>query len=96
MLSRFSPVSLQPHGLQPPRLLLSWDTPGKNTGEGCHFLLQGIFLEIKPMSPAWQMDSLLLSHLESLKSSLISTFKIGLLKAHADIGYGSPGVDQDM
>lgn len=24
------------------------------------------------------------------------TFKGGLLKAHADIGYGSPGVDQDM
>jgi len=22
---------------------LSWDSPGKNTGVGCHFLLQGIF-----------------------------------------------------
>ena len=22
----------------------SWDSPGKNTGVGCHFLLQGIFL----------------------------------------------------
>ena len=21
-----------------------WDSPGKNTGAGCHFLLQGIFL----------------------------------------------------
>ena len=36
--------SLQPHGLQPPRLLCPWDSPGKNTGVGCHFLLQGIFL----------------------------------------------------
>ena len=26
------------------RLLCLWDFPGKNTGEGCHFLLQGIFL----------------------------------------------------
>ena len=26
------------------RLLCSWDFPGKNTGVGCHFLLQGIFL----------------------------------------------------
>ena len=52
--------------------------------------------EIKPVSPAWQMDSLLLSHLEILKSSLISAVKIGLIKAHAGIGYGSPGVDQDM
>ena len=26
------------------RLLCPWDFPGKNTGVGCHFLLQGIFL----------------------------------------------------
>ena len=26
------------------KLLHSWDSPGKNPGEGCHFLLQGIFL----------------------------------------------------
>ena len=25
------------------RLLCLWDSPGKNTGEGCHFLLQGFF-----------------------------------------------------
>ena len=30
-------------GLQPARLLCSRDFPGKNTGVGCHFLLQGIF-----------------------------------------------------
>ena len=27
-----------------PRLLSPWDFPGKNTGAGCHFLLQDIFL----------------------------------------------------
>ena len=36
--------SLQPHGLQPSRLLCPWNFPGKNTGAGCHFLFQGIFL----------------------------------------------------
>ena len=36
--------SLQPHGLQPARLLCPWDFPGKNNGVACHFLLQGIFL----------------------------------------------------
>ena len=37
--------SLQLHGLQPSRLLHPSDSPGsKNTGMGCHFLLQGIFL----------------------------------------------------
>ena len=34
---------LQPHGLQSTRLLCSWDSPGKNSGVGCHALLQGIF-----------------------------------------------------
>ena len=36
--------SLWSHGLQPVRLLCLWDSPGKNAGVGCHFLLQGIFL----------------------------------------------------
>ena len=31
--------SLQPHGLQPTRLLCPWDFPGKSTGVGCHCLL---------------------------------------------------------
>ena len=35
--------SMQPHGLQPARLLCPWGFPSKNTGVGCHFLLQGIF-----------------------------------------------------
>ena len=36
--------SLQPHGLQPTRLLCPWDFPCKNTGMGCYFLPQRIFL----------------------------------------------------
>ena len=32
--------SLRPYGLQRTRLLCPWDIPGKNTGVGCHFLLQ--------------------------------------------------------
>ena len=31
------------HGKEPARLLCLWDFPGKNIGEVCHFLLQGIF-----------------------------------------------------
>ena len=34
---------LRPHGLWPTRFLCPWDSPGKSTGVGCHFLLQGIF-----------------------------------------------------
>ena len=35
--------SLQSHWLLLTRLLCLWDSPGKNTGVGCHFLLQRIF-----------------------------------------------------
>ena len=32
--------SVRPHRRQPTRLRCPWDSPGKNTGVGCHFLLQ--------------------------------------------------------
>jgi len=32
--------SVRLHRWQPIRLLCPWDSPGKNTGVGCHFLLQ--------------------------------------------------------
>ena len=34
------PDSVRPHRRQPTRLPCPWDSPGKNTGVGCHFLLQ--------------------------------------------------------
>ena len=37
--------SVRPHGLQPTRLLRPWDSPGNNTGVGCHFLLQCMKVE---------------------------------------------------
>ena len=39
---------------------LPWDSPGKNTAVGCHFLLQGNLPNpgIEPKSPALQADSL--------------------------------------
>ena len=36
--------SVQPHGLQPTRLLHPWDFPGKSTGVGCHCLLHSFSL----------------------------------------------------
>ena len=41
LLSRFSRVdSVRPHRGQPTRLPRPWNSLGKNTGVGCHFLLQ--------------------------------------------------------
>ena len=60
-----------------PRLLCPRNSPNKNTGVGCHFLLQGDLPDqgIKPRSPALQEDSLLsepagssFSHTPSLSS----------------------------
>ena len=42
-LKESCPTLLQPHGLQPTRLLCPGDSPGKSTGVGCHALLQDIF-----------------------------------------------------
>ena len=33
-------AAVRPHRQQPTRLPCRWDSPGKNTGVGCHFLLQ--------------------------------------------------------
>ena len=47
--------SLRPYGLWPTRLLCSWDFPGKNTGVGCHLLLQENLPNpgIKPVCPVF-------------------------------------------
>ena len=61
---------LLPLGLQPTRLLCPWNSPGKNTGVDCHFLLQGIF-PTQGSNPCLlhllqrQVDSIPLSHLGS-------------------------------
>ena len=54
-------------GLQPARLLCSWNFLDKNTGVGCYFLLQGIFPDQGSNLHLlhWQMGSLPLYHLIS-------------------------------
>ena len=57
------PDSLWPQALLPARLPCPRDSPGTNTGAGCHFLLQGIF-PTQESNPRllrllhWQVDSL--------------------------------------
>ena len=58
---------IRPHELQPARLLCPWDSPGQNTGVGCHAFLQGI-LPIQRLNLCllhWQAASLPLNHLGS-------------------------------
>ena len=42
--------SVRPHRRQPTRLPRPWDSPGKNTGVGCHFLLQCMKVKVKSLS----------------------------------------------
>jgi len=44
--------TLRPHRRKPTRFLCPWDSPGKNTGVGCHFLLQ--CMEVKSESEVAQ------------------------------------------
>ena len=44
--------SVRPHRRQPTRLPRPWDSPGKNTGVGCHFLLQ--YMKVKSESEVSQ------------------------------------------
>ena len=69
--------SLQPLGLQPPRLLCPWNSPGKKSGVCCHFLLQEIFLthrlNLGLLSLLhWQVGSLPLSPLGDWKTMMTS------------------------
>ena len=59
-----------PMDCRPARLLCPWNFPGKITGLGSPFLLQGISLTqgSSPCLLCWQADSLPLSHLGSLTS----------------------------
>ena len=50
--------SVWPHRWQPTRLRCPWNSPGKNTGLGCHFLLQCMKVESeKSKSPTFIPDS---------------------------------------
>ena len=50
-----------PRGLQPARLLSTWNSADKNTGVGCHSLLQGIF-PTQGLNSGLQLYSQILYH----------------------------------
>ena len=73
--------SLRLHGLQPARLLCPWDSPGKNTGVGCHFsyqwseLICSIFGGQSPICPSRQIVcKLLVEHMPACLPSHFSVF----------------------
>ena len=65
--------SLRPHGLQPTRLLRPWDFSGKDTGVGCHVLLQGIFLT-QGQNPGLLHCRRILYHMSTREAHIIQQF----------------------
>ena len=53
---------VQPHRRQPTRLTRPWDSPGNNTGVGCHFLLQCIKVKVKSLSLVWVFATPWITH----------------------------------
>ena len=95
--------TLQPHGLQPARLLCPWDSPGKNTTVGCHALLQGIFPTqgSNPGLPHYRWILFHLSHQGSLlwwlsgKESAYNAGNVGLIpESGSSLGVGNSNLLQ--
>ena len=62
--------SVRPHRWKPTRLPRPWDSPGKNTGVGCHFLLQ--CMKVKSEREVTQSSPPLSDHMDcSLPGSFI-------------------------
>ena len=66
LVTKSCPTLCDPMDCSPPGFFCPRDFPGNNTGVGCHFLLQGIFLTQGSNLHLlhWQADSLPLSHLQ--------------------------------
>ena len=68
--------SVRPHRWQPARLHRPWDSPGKNTGVGCHFLLQ--CMEVTSESEVVQLCSTLS---DPMDYSLLGSSAHGIFQA---------------
>ena len=101
--------SVQPYGLWPARLLWPWGSPGKNSGVGCHALLQGDLPDpgtelMFPMPPAGGFSTTSAAWEEaaagtsSVKQEGKLSWGIGFIRLGPDVGqrmeiHGYPNPD---
>ena len=66
--------SVRPHRLQPTRLPSPWDSPGKNTGVGCHFLPHKFMANIE--EEKWKYHQILLSWAQKSLQTVTAAMKL--------------------
>ena len=82
--------SVRPHSQQPIRLHRPWDSPGKNTGVGCHFLLQR--MKVKSES---EVAQLCLTLSDSMDCSLPGSSVHGIFQARV-LEWGAPAFSYQL
>ena len=76
--------SVRPHRQQPTRLPRPWDSPGKNTGVACHFLLQ--CMKVKSER---EVAELCLTLSDPMDCSLPGSSIHGILQARVQLAIGT-------
>ena len=85
--------SVQPHRRQPTRLPRPWDSPGQNTGVGCHFLLQ--YMTMKSESEVAQSCLTLSDPMDSsLPGSSHGIFQTRVLEKYVGSLYIRPSSEE--
>ena len=72
--------SVWPHRRQPTRLHRPWDSPGKNTGVGCHFLLQCMKVKSESKFAQWCLTLLYPMNCSPPGSSIHGIFQARVLE----------------
>ena len=81
--------SVWPHRQQPTRLPHPWDSPGKNTGVDCHFLLQCMKVKVKLLSHVWLFTT-------PWTAAYKATPSMGFSRQEYWSGVPSPSLSQDF
>ena len=88
-------LTVQPHRQQPTRLPHPWDSPGKNTGVGCHCLLQ--CMKVKSES---EVDQLCLTISDPMDCSLPGSSNHAIFQARVlewgAIAFSSDVIQMDL
>ena len=81
--------SIRPYGQQPTRLLCPQDSLGKNTGVGCHFLLQGDVeaqeIWLNPSLTTWDTDCMNIRHFLEEETTLPEEYRTFVLIHYPDL-----------